>query len=79
MVCCAGKTHLGMRLAQLYGLLHVNTAIILAELQHMDPETQKVGTCNAYRYSTRIPNPAINTTLFLLIELEARLQLATYH
>jgi hypothetical protein len=31
-----------MRLAQLYGLLHVNTATILAEVQHMDPETQKV-------------------------------------
>jgi hypothetical protein len=38
----AGKTHIGLRLAQLYGLLHINTAIILAELQHMDAETQKV-------------------------------------
>lgn len=31
-----------MRLAQLYGLLHVNVATILAQLQHMDAETQKV-------------------------------------
>ncbi len=47
MLCCvvlrnAGKTHVGLRLAQLYGLLHVNTTTIMAELQHMDPETQKV-------------------------------------
>lgn len=42
VLCCAGKTHLGLRLAKLYGLLHVNTATILAELQHMDPDTQKV-------------------------------------
>ena len=42
VLCSAGKTHLGLRLAQLYGLLHVNTATILAELQHMDPDTQKV-------------------------------------
>lgn len=49
-LCCAlllsypaGKTHIGLRLAQLYGLPHINTATILAELQHMDAETQKVG------------------------------------
>lgn len=44
LLCCvvSGKTHLGMRLAQLYGLPHVNVATILAQLQHMDAETQKV-------------------------------------
>jgi hypothetical protein len=40
---CAGKTHLAQRLAQQYGLLHVNTAAVLAELPLMDAETQKVG------------------------------------
>lgn len=41
---CAGKTHLAQRLAQLYGLLHINTAAVLAELPLMDAETQKVRT-----------------------------------
>lgn len=44
----AGKTHLGMRLAELYGLLHVNVASILSELQHMDAETQKA--CCVYSW-----------------------------
>lgn len=38
----AGKTHLAQRLAAAYGLLHVNTATILGELQHMDADTQRV-------------------------------------
>lgn len=36
-----GKTHVGQRLAQLYGLLHINSASILAEIAHVDPDTQK--------------------------------------
>jgi hypothetical protein len=40
---CAGKTHLAERLAQQYGLLHVDTAAVLAELPLMDAQTQKVG------------------------------------
>jgi hypothetical protein len=34
---------LAQRLAQQYGLLHINTAAVLAELPLMDAETQKVG------------------------------------
>jgi hypothetical protein len=44
---CAGKTHLAQRLAQLYGLMHINTAAVLAELPFMDAEIQKVRTLAA--------------------------------
>jgi hypothetical protein len=37
-----GKTHLAARLAAAYGLVHVNAAALVAELPHMDADTQKV-------------------------------------
>lgn len=67
-VPAAGKTHLGLRLAELYGLLHVNPSTILAELQHMDPDTQKV--CGA---SKGQPTHAACSLLALLCTKPLRL------
>ncbi|WIA29875.1 hypothetical protein OEZ86_012344 [Tetradesmus obliquus] len=55
----AGKTHLAQRLAQLYGLLHINTAAVLAELPLMDAETQKAAHTQLASREGRISQPLL--------------------